>query len=239
MQSRQKQHTGFDPQSCTSANFVRRRPEYALDASEPTAGIWNGILSIPGVREWRILRDIAFLLTTFPIGLAAFVVAVIGFAFGISLGWLLIGIPILIWTVGLTLRFAAHERARLDALLGTNLGEPRYPKNTGENAIRHVWTVLRSSQVRRDLVYMLFLLPIGIFELALVLLPLEFIASPLIHLAFGSIVSTNVLGFAINSRPEALLFLGIGLVLLMPMLLLMNVVTSAHSVFAERMLARR
>lgn len=185
------------------------------------------------------MRDIAFLLTSFPLGLAAFIVAVSGGALGLSLGWLLIGIPILVWTIGLTLRFAAHERARLSVLLNLNLPEPFYRSNSGDNAVKHLWSVVRSPQVRGDLLYMMLLLPIGMLEFALVLLPAEFVVSPMVHLAFGSLFTADVLGVTINSRPEALLFMGLGFVLLLPMLILMNIVTNIHANLARKLLDRR
>lgn len=206
---------------------------------ESTVPIWHAIASIPGVRSWRILRDVAFLATSLPLALAAFIVAIVGGTLGLSLSVFLIGIPILIWTVGLTLRFADHERERLRALLDIDLGSPRYPANNGENAFRHLLTVARSPQIRGDLLYMLLLFPISIIEFALVLLPLDFIVSPLMHLAFGSLFSVDVLGITISSRPEALLFIGLGLLLVMPMLILMNMATNLHASFARRMLGRR
>lgn len=209
------------------------------DASSSTHQIWHTIASLPGVRSWRILRDVAFLLTSLPLGLAAFIVAITGGTLGLSLSWLLIGIPILVWTIGLILRFAAHERERFSALLSLDLGEPRYPANAGENVIKHLWSVIRSPQVRSDVMYMMLLLPLGIIEFALVLLPLEFVVQPLLHLAFGSVISASVLGVAIDSRPEALLFIGLGVVLLMPMLILMNIATNLHASLARKMLTRR
>ena len=201
--------------------------------------IWDAMLTIPGVRSWRILRDVAFLLTSFPLALTAFLVAIVGGTLGLSLSWLLIGIPILIWTVGFTLRFAAHERERLTTLLGVDVGLPNYPANTGDNALKHLWAVVRSPQVRSDLAYMALLFPISIIELALVLLPLEFFVPSLLHLVFGSIGSFDVLGMTLNSRPEAILFMGLGVVLLLPMLILMNIATSLHASLARKLLGRR
>ena len=208
-------------------------------SADSSSSIWDAIASIPGVRSWRILRDVAFLLTSFPLGLAAFMVAIVGGVLGLSLSWLLIGIPILVWTVGFKLRFAAHERERLNAFLGLDLGEPRYPANNGENVVKHIWAVVRSLQVRNDLLYMALLFPIGIIELALVLLPLEFFVPSLLQLVFGSVFSFDVLGFALNSRPEAILFMGLGIVLLIPMLLLMHIATKLHANLARKLLGRR
>lgn len=242
MQSESKKQDVFEWDTPSAAsNNTRRRHVLpgSSDSGDLPRSVWDAILSIPGVRSWRILRDVAFLLTSFPLGLAAFIVAIVGGVLGLSLSWLLIGIPILVWTVGFTLRFAAQERERLNAFLDLDLGEPRYPANNGENVLKHLWAVVRSPQVRNDLFYMALLFPIGIIELALVLLPLEFFVPSLLHLAFGSVGSFDVLGMELSSRPEAIVFMGLGAVLLIPMLILMNIATSLHAELARKLLQRR
>lgn len=242
MQTKSKHQDLFDWETPTSTNNISRSRlamSGSVGSENAFSPIWESILSIPGVRSWRILRDIAFLLTSFPVALAAFIVALVGGVLGLSLSWLLIGIPILVWTVGLTLRFAAHERARLNAFLGLDLDDPRYPANNGENVLKHLWAVVRSPQVRNDLVYMALLFPIGIVQLALVLLPLEFFVPSLLHVVFGSLTTFDVLGMEIGSSAEALLFMGLGAVLLFPLLILMNLTTNMHAAFAKKMLQRR
>lgn len=224
-------HSASDP----LIRDFEKAPE-TLHSSLPSSSVWDLVLTVPGVRTWRVLRDIAFLLTSFPIGLAAFIVAIVGGVLGLSLSWLLIGIPILIWTVGFTLRFAMHERGRLNSLLSLDLEEPRYPANNGENAIKHLWQVVRSPHVRNDVMYMALLFPIGIIELALVLAPLEFFVPSLMHLVFGNIASFDVFGISLNSRPEAMLFMGLGVILLFPLLVVMNFATNLHGALARKLL---
>lgn len=209
------------------------------DVTDPSRHIWDAIRDIPGVRTWRILRDSAFLLTSLPLALAAFIVGVTGFAVGLSLSWLLVGIPILIWTIGLTLRFASYERERLNTLLNLDLGVPRYPVNNGENVVKHMWTVVRSPQVRGDLTYMFILFPIAIIELVIVWLPMEFFLPSLMHLAIGSLSPFDVFAMQVDSRFEALVFLGLGAVVMLPTLILMSIVTNLHAGVARKLLDRR
>lgn len=238
----QKQHNKrniFDWGTPASSNSITQSFDSMPDSSETSRSIWEAILGIPGVRSWRILRDVAFLLTSFPLGLAAFLVLIIGGVTGLATSWMLIGIPILVWTVGFTLRFASHERERLNALLDVDLGEPRYPANNGENVLQHIVAVVRSRQVRSDLLYMVLLFPLGIIELALVLAPLEFFVPSLLHLVFGSFASFDVFGMTLSSRPEAVMFMGLGVVMLMPMLILMNIATNLHTDLARKLLGRK
>lgn len=242
MQTQHQHRKVFDWRKPSSANSIARQYDTrlrSLDSRDSSRQVWDTIIGIPGVRNWRIMRDVAFLLTSLPLGLAAFIVAVTGGTLGVATSFLLVGIPILVWTIGFTLRFAMHERNRLNALLNLDLGEPNYPANNGENVIKHLWTILRSPQVRGDLVYMMLLLPLGIVELALVLLPLEFLMPSLLYPVFGQLGSFGVLGVEIGSLSEAVLFLGLGAVLLMPMLILMNMTTNLHASLAQRLLGRR
>lgn len=232
MQAQKQRRKTFDWDVSPSTRSIMQKE------TNSSLQVWDAIVSIPGVRSWRILRDVAFLLTSFPLALAAFLVAVIGGVLGLSLSLLLIGIPILVWTVGFTLRFAAHERERLNTLLNVDVGLPNYPANSGENVIKHLWTVVKSPQVRTDLLYMALLFPIGIIELALVLLPLEFFVPSLLNLVFGSVGSFDVLGMELSSASESLLFMGLGIVLLMPMLILMNIATNLHANLARKLLKR-
>lgn len=207
--------------------------------TDSTVPVWNMILEIPGVRSWSILRDVAFLLTSLPVALAAFMVLSIGFVAGAALSWLLIGIPILIWTIGLTLRFSQIERERIGTLLGDEVSSPRYPRNNGENVLVHFWTVARSRQVWSDVAYMALLLPIAIVELALVWLPMEFALPSMMHLVFGSIGEFNVFAMEISSRFEALLFLGVGMLMVLPTLILIKIATNMHLALARKMLGRK
>lgn len=242
MQARHKKQQSLDWEYPLTENRISNRFGAAspkFDPADTSRSIWDHIVSIPGISSWKILRQIAFLLTSFPVGLAAFMVAIVGGTLGISLSWILIGIPILVWTVGFTLRFAAHERQRLNVLLDLDVGEPRYPANNGENVLKHLWQVARSPQVRNDLLYMALLFPIGIVELALVLAPLEFFVPSMLHLVFGSVGSFDAFGHTLNSGPEAILFIGIGLVMLIPLLILMSIATKLHATLARKLLDRR
>ena len=200
--------------------------------------IWQAIRELPGVRDFRLLRDFAFLLTSFPMGVAAFLVILVGGITGASLSIVLIGFPILVWSIGLSLRMAGEERNRMRVLLDVEIDAPRYPVNSHENTFLHLLNVVQSPRVRRDLAYMLLLLPIGMLELIVALLPFEFLISSLIKLVAGSSLTVDVLGFEIASRGEALLFVGFGGLLLLPMLILMSVVTQVHANLATRMLGR-
>lgn len=228
--------TQYRPSSPLKSPFTAAG--YPVKNGNRQSGIWQAIRELPGVRDYRILRDFAFLLTSFPMGLAAFLVILVGGITGASLSILLIGFPILVWTIGLALRMAGEERTRLRVLLEVEIDEPRYQTNSPENTFLHLLRVVQSPRVRRDLAYMLFLLPIGIVELAIALLPFEFLVSSLVKIVAGSSLTVDVLGMEIASRGEAVLFLGFGGLLLLPMLILMSVITHVHVKFATRMLGR-
>lgn len=223
----------------TGAGRIARVLDTLPNPKDSTVPVWNLVLDIPGVRSWKILRQVAFLVTSLPVALAAFLVMVTGFATGAALSWLLIGIPILIWTVGLTLRFSQIERDRLGTLLGEEISVPRYPQNHGENVLKHSWQVMRSRQVWSDIGYMALLLPVAIVELAVVWLPLEFALPSLMHLVFGSLSPFDIFAMDIGSRTEALLFLGVAGIMVMPTLILINIAARLHVSLARKMLGRK
>lgn len=206
------------------------------EAREDSRDVWTAIRSLPGVDRWSVLNSAVFLLTSLPIGLAAFVLAIVGGTLGLSLSILLVGLPLLVWTIGSLLRLAAYERQRLSAFLGLELPQPRYTDDAGANVVKHLWAVIRSTQVRRDIAYMMLLFPIGLVELVLVLLPLQFIFPSLSYLMLGSVLSPSIFGIGVSSATMAIGGLTLGMLSIVPVALVIMMVTRMHARFARKML---
>src|SRR5699024_681144 len=132
--------------------------------------LWTMLRNLPGVRSWRVLSDGLFLLTSFPLGLVWFLVAVIGLAVGGAMTFIAVGFVILGITFATLIWAAQVERTRLRVFLNVNVA-PRIPISAYEgNVVQKTWRYLKSPQVWRDLIYLMVLFPIGIVELAIVLL---------------------------------------------------------------------
>ncbi|WP_024876853.1 sensor domain-containing protein [Saccharomonospora piscinae] len=107
--------------------------------------------------------SLVFLLLSFPLGIASFVVLVTMTAVGTATAIVWVGLPIIAATVLVT-RAAGHlERARVHALLGTFVPSPRRP--LPEGSWRNRWrTRLTDSATWREYGYLFLLLPLGIAE---------------------------------------------------------------------------
>ncbi len=202
------------------------RNERVQEAVEDPNLIWKTLRNLPGVRSWRILSDSLFMLTSFPIGLVWFIVAVVGFTLGGALSFLGVGVLIIAWTFALMLWGAQMERARLRAFLGVNVGSPHHWAATRGNVVKRAWQYIRNPQVWRDIVYLIILFPIGIIELTLVGFPVQFIVSPFVFGVAG--VTYPGFGWRVDHGPEAALAFIVGLVLLVPFAFLINLGAMLH-----------
>lgn len=194
---------------------------------QDTGWLWSTIRSIPGVQNWRVLSDAIFCLTSFPIGLAFFLVAVIGGSVGLVLSFVGVGIGILAWTFALLLWGAQIERTRLRAFLGINVSDVHHWDTTDGKLISRIWQIIRSPQVWRDFLYMGLLLPIGVLELALVSFPIRFIWSPIFYFIFGAQQGV-IWGIQITNPLIAIIVLLMGIVIAVPTALLINLTAKLH-----------
>ncbi|MFI1488251.1 sensor domain-containing protein [Streptomyces sp. NPDC020747] len=136
-------------------------PETASLRTVPQASTENG----PVAHRFR--REMGYLLSGLPLGVAAFTVAVTGFALGVSTLVVWIGLPILAGTLRTVRALANLERRRVTAVTGRPLPSqhPR-PAGTGwDGALRAV----RERQSWRDLVYLVVAFPLQVttFSVAL------------------------------------------------------------------------
>lgn len=194
---------------------------------QDTGWLWSKMRSMPGVQNWRVMSDSIFCLTSFPIGLAFFIVAVVGGTVGLTLSFVGVGIGILAWTFALMLWGAQVERTRLRAFLSVNVGEAHHWNQTDGKLISRIWQIIRSPQVWRDFLYMGLLFPIGIIELGLVTFPLRFIWAPIFYFIFGSQQGV-IWGIQVTNPLIALIVLIMGIVIAVPTALLINLTAKLH-----------
>lgn len=194
---------------------------------QDTGWLWNAIRSIPGVQNWRVLSDAIFCLTSFPIGLAFFLVALIGGVVGLGLSFVGVGIGILAWTFALLLWGAQIERTRLRAFLNINVSDVHHWDTTDGNFIARIWQIIRSPQVWRDFLYMSLLFPIGIIELGLVTFPIRFIWAPIFYFIFGAEQGV-IWGIQVTNPLIAVVVLIMGIVIAVPTALLINLTAKLH-----------
>ncbi len=210
-----------------------RRAGRAL-TDEPES-IFRAIHNLPGVRSWKILNDIVFLLLSGVLGIMWFVVTIVGLTVGGALSIIGVGIPILAATIGALVWGAHLERSRIRVFLGIDIPSPYRDLPQDGGWIKRGWRMLRTTALWRDVAYLLLLFPIGLVELTVALVPLQFVISPVIAFFGGT---SSVFWWEINSFPESILALAIGAILLVPLSILINLMAIAHGELAKRLLAR-
>ena len=196
--------------------------------------IWRFIRGLPGIRSWKILNDMAFLILSGLLGILWFIVAVVGFSVGGPLLIIFVGFPILAATIALLVWGARMERARIRVFLGIDIPSPYTDLPQDGGRIKRGWRALRTAAVWRDVAYLLLLFPIGIVEMSIALIPLQFLISPLVTLVGGH---NEILFWTVNSFGEAIFALLVGVALLVPLSMLINLLAMLHGEYAKRLLA--
>lgn len=130
---------------------------------------------LDALTDGQIIRDWFSLIVHFALGMAYFTFILAGFATAISLSFVLIGIPLLLFMLASTRAVAAMDRRLMGAILDietvevTDEIDPR-----GANLGERLGMYIGSGRTWLSLVYLLIKLPLGIlsFNAALLLLPL-------------------------------------------------------------------
>ncbi|WP_312911828.1 sensor domain-containing protein [Natronosalvus caseinilyticus] len=231
-------------------------------SDEPNASSIGHVLRAPLRRETYL--NVCYLVLMFPLGILYFDVLVVGFATGIPLLVLGVGVPLLLAVFVIAVEAAHLERRLVGALLGVHIPVPD-PKTSGSRWVRskrlvtarETWKAI--AYVLSEFVYgsLLFgVLASGAATAAsFILAPLYYTRAPIV--AYGPIPTTDValdvlfgwdsllvgltttftLGsWRIETLPGALLVSGLGIVLLWGLLVLADVAAGLWGRYARRML---
>lgn len=107
--------------------------------------------------------DSAYLLSSFPIALPAFVITVAGFAAGIGTAVVWVGVPILAATLFAMRGLAAAGRSQLGAVLRQPINPPRYKRAAEDaSALRRYLTPLHDGQSWLNLLWGLVNFPLAV-----------------------------------------------------------------------------
>jgi signal transduction histidine kinase len=206
-----------------------------LAATEPTESP-STLRRLAGLFGRQLWLNILFLLLSFPIGLALFIIIVVTGATGLGLIITIIGLPLLALTALAWRGGAMLERWRVRVLLGLTIPSP-YRPNPHYSILRRARAFATDPAVWRDLLYTLLLFPIGIAEftlaVTLVSLPLGLIGMPVIA-AFGG--ESRVIHLTIDSWVKGLPFVPLGLLVAIPFAALLNLIALAHRELARVLL---
>ncbi|QNP64708.1 sensor histidine kinase [Streptomyces genisteinicus] len=119
----------------------------------------------------RTWKEVAHLLANFPLGVVAFVYAVVTVSVGAGLAVTVVGLPLL--AVGLmgARGIGRTERARARALLGVHVDEPSPPEGGG-GALAWIWARVKDPVGWRAVLYSVIRLPWGVLTFTVTLVAL-------------------------------------------------------------------
>lgn len=190
--------------------------------------------------------SLAFLLLSFPLGVAWFVVLVTLISAGIGTAIVWVGLGVLALAVVLWRGGAQVERARVYALLDTVIADPYRPLPSASASGR--WKArLGDPQTWRDLVYLALLFPIGVLEftlmtaawgygLGLVALPIYYRYLPGGEFRFPD---WELPWFTVDSTIDAVPFAALGVLMVGFAIGLTRWLATGHARFARMLLGPR
>jgi len=167
-----------------------------------------GALSRP-----QTYRNIAYLLLSFPLGLIYFIFLVVGWAVGMSLAVILIGIPILLLTFIGSLALIAFERWLANFLLGAHLESPYNDIPADANLLEQIKAIVKNRANIKGIAYLFLKFPLGLASFILVILagalPIGLLLAPLHYHHSNLMINSE----RVDTLPEALLASLLGLVI--------------------------
>ncbi len=192
--------------------------------------------------EDQILSSITYLLLGLPFGILYFVVLIVGFALGIPLVLIWVGLPILYATLIIAGGFARFERWLLEGLLSRTVpyeSEVRSAKTW----LGRFWQHLSAFSTWKEITYLILKFPFGLISsiITIVLLSLDvaLVLSPVLLLTKLDlpILQFDVLKFRIDSLENAAIAFAIGVALTFISIPLINGLARVNAVFAQIMLS--
>jgi signal transduction histidine kinase len=115
----------------------------------------------------RLARGFGYLLAELPVGIIAFVVAVAGFATGVSTLVVWIGLPILVGTLYASRGLAIVERRAVYWATGRELPPHHYRPDRGHRVARRLLLALADRQSWRDLLHSVVAFPVRVAAFAI------------------------------------------------------------------------
>ncbi|WP_255152490.1 sensor domain-containing protein [Halorarius halobius] len=133
----------------------------------------------------RTYGNLAYLALSFPLGIAYFVVVVVGLSLSVGLAILLVGVALFVGLLATTVGLVTVERRLTGALVGVDIEAPDWKFRDGDDLREQVTGLLLDPAVWLGLVYLATKLAVGIaaFTLLMVLLvpAVVLVATPLFY----------------------------------------------------------
>lgn len=187
--------------------------------------------------DGQTYRSVLFLLTSFPLGLAYFVVTVVGLSLGAGLAVIGIGLPVLFGTLLAVRGIAAVERRRVEILLGRTIQAPTLPSTDG-GFLARLRALVGAAATWRSVGYTVFVFGYGVagFVLSVVGLTVGavFVSAPVTYDTPDTTIQFGIWEPA--TLLDALLLVPVGLVVLVAALYACNRLATLGGAIATELL---
>lgn len=210
------------------------------NTTTPTKRSVSGIVGV--VTDAQTYRNLLYLILAFPLGIAYYVILVVGFSLGLALSVLVVGLGILLGTV-IGLRFIeSFERKLANALLGTDIPAPDDVEKDGEGIIGTAKAYLQAPSTWRGLGFVVLKFWIGVLSFVLLVTflgtAIELLLLPLFP---EGVLNVQVLGWEVAQTFETtiqrVVAVPIGAVLGVVALHILNAFAGANASIASSLLA--
>jgi signal transduction histidine kinase len=192
--------------------------------------------------EDQILSSITYLLLGLPLGILYFVMLVVGFALGVPLVLIWIGLPVLYATLVMAGGFARLERWLLEGLLNRSIPY-EIQSYSAKTWLGRFWQQLFAFNTWKEIIYLFLKFPFGLISsiITIVLLALDIglVLSPVLLLTKLNLPILELEGyiFSIDSLENAAIAFAIGLALTFMSIPLLNWLARVNGAFAQIMLS--
>jgi len=200
------------------------------------------VANIVGViADRQTYKNLVYLLLAFPLGIAYYIVLMVGFTVGLGLSVLVVGLGILLATV-IGLRYlASFERSLANTLLGTNIRKPDDVEKASEGIVGTAKAYLQASSTWRGLGFVALRFPIGVLSFVLLVTFLgTAVELLLIPLFPGGVFNVEVAGWvvaeSVDTTTERAVAVPAGAVLLFLALHVLNAFARANASIASSLL---
>jgi len=155
------------------------------------------------VADAQTYKNLLYLLLAFPLGMAYYIILMVGFTLGLGLSVLVVGLGILLATV-IGLRYlASFERGLANTLLGTNIHKPDDVEKASEGIVGTAKAYLQASSTWRGLGFVALKFPIGLLSFVLLVTFLgtgmELLLIPLFP---GGVFNVQIAGWVVAESIE-------------------------------------
>jgi len=193
------------------------------------------------VADGQTYKNLLYLLLAFPLGMAYYIILMVGFTVGLGLSVLVVGLGILLATV-IGLRYlASFERGLANTLLGTKIHKPDDVEKASEGIVGTAKAYLQASSTWRGLGFVALKFPIGLLSFVLLVTflgtGLELLLIPLFP---GGVFNVQIAGWvvaeSVETTTQQAIAVPVGAVLVLLAVHILNAFARANASIASSLL---